>query len=244
MKWAVVGLVAGAVFLVATLSTSYWLSFIGFVCMLGSALLFERNLRKLGRAGLDQLSKSVRANGLREALGGAGRRVRERFRRDEERTTSRPPARRGRRRQRPAATTAWCCVTSRVRRSRRRSAADVEPAEHPRPQSGLPPVDLGVDRGPGALRLRHVVGVGPPRRRRSVPIVRAMPWTASPDCGTAATNRVAVSAMVSDAGNRTPAASPAPIAWRHDSRTLSAGVLARRWRTNRRAAMARGTSTR
>jgi hypothetical protein len=27
----------------------------------------------------------VRANGLREALGGAGRRVRERFRRDEER---------------------------------------------------------------------------------------------------------------------------------------------------------------
>jgi hypothetical protein len=85
MKWAVVGLVAGAVFLVATLSTSYWLSFLGFVCMLGSALLFERNLRKLGRAGLDQLSKSVRANGLREALGGAGRRVRERFRRDEER---------------------------------------------------------------------------------------------------------------------------------------------------------------
>jgi hypothetical protein len=85
MKWAVVGLVAGAVFLVATLSTSYWLSFVGFVCMLGSALLFERNLRKLGRAGLDQLSKSVRANGLREALGGAGRRVRERFRRDDER---------------------------------------------------------------------------------------------------------------------------------------------------------------
>ena len=73
MKWAVVGLVAGAVFLVATLSTSYWLSFIGFVCMLGSALLFERNLRKLGRAGLDQLSKSVRANGLREALGAAAR---------------------------------------------------------------------------------------------------------------------------------------------------------------------------
>jgi len=84
MKWAVVGLVAGAVFLVATLSTSYWLSFVGFICMLGSALLFERNLRKLGRAGLDQLSKSVRANGLREALGGAGRRVRERFRRDDE----------------------------------------------------------------------------------------------------------------------------------------------------------------
>ncbi len=84
MKWAVAGLVAGAVFLVATLSTSFWLSFAGFLLMLGCALVFERNLRKLGKAGLDQLTRSVRANGLREALGGAGRRMRERFRRDDE----------------------------------------------------------------------------------------------------------------------------------------------------------------
>jgi hypothetical protein len=84
MKWSVVGLVAGAVFLVASLSTSYQLSFAGFLLMLVCALVFERNLRKLGRAGLDQLSRTVRANGLREALGGAGRRVRERFRRDDE----------------------------------------------------------------------------------------------------------------------------------------------------------------
>ena len=79
MKWSVVGLVAGAVFLVASLSTSYLLSFVGFLVMLGCAL----NLRKLGRAGLDQLTRTVRANGLRDALGGAGRRVRERFKRDE-----------------------------------------------------------------------------------------------------------------------------------------------------------------
>ena len=84
MKWSIVGLVAGAVFLVASLSTSYQLSFAGFLLMLVCALVFERNLRKLGRAGLDQLSRTVRANGLREALGGAGRRVRERFKRDDE----------------------------------------------------------------------------------------------------------------------------------------------------------------
>ncbi len=84
MKWSVAGLVAGAVFLVASLSTSYQLSFAGFLLMLVCALVFERNLRKLGRAGLDQLSRSVRANGLRDALGGAGRRVRERFRRDDD----------------------------------------------------------------------------------------------------------------------------------------------------------------
>ena len=84
MKWSVVGLIAGAAFLVFTLSTSFWLSFAGFLLMLVSALVFERNLRKLGRAGLEQLTKTVRANGVREALGGAGRRVRERFRRNED----------------------------------------------------------------------------------------------------------------------------------------------------------------
>ena len=84
MKWSVVGLVAGAAFLVFTLSTSFWLSFAGFLLMLVSALVFERNLRKLGRAGLEQLTRTVRANGVRDALGGAGRRVRERFRRNDD----------------------------------------------------------------------------------------------------------------------------------------------------------------
>jgi hypothetical protein len=84
MKWSVVGLVAGAAFLVAALSTSYLLSFAGFLVMLACALVFERNLRKLGRAGLDQLARTVRANGLRNAVGGAGRRVRERFRRTDD----------------------------------------------------------------------------------------------------------------------------------------------------------------
>ena len=86
MKWSLVGLVAGAVFLVATLSTSYLVSFAGFLVMLGCALVFERNLRKLGKAGIDHLSKAVRANGLRDALGGAGQRMRDRLnrRQDEE----------------------------------------------------------------------------------------------------------------------------------------------------------------
>jgi hypothetical protein len=85
MKWSIVGLVAGAVFLVASLSTSYLVSFAGFLVMLACALVFERNLRKLGRAGIDELSRTVRANGLRNVLGGAGRRVRGRFNRDDDR---------------------------------------------------------------------------------------------------------------------------------------------------------------
>jgi hypothetical protein len=83
MKWSVVGLIAGAVILVATLSNTL-LAFGGFLIMLGSVLVFERNLRKLGKAGLDQLSRSIRANGLRDAIGGAGQRMRERFKRDNE----------------------------------------------------------------------------------------------------------------------------------------------------------------
>lgn len=81
MKWSGFGFVVGAVFLVATLSTSFLLAFGGFGVMLGCALYFERNLRKLGRAGLDQVTRSMRTSGLRDALGGATGRMRERFRR-------------------------------------------------------------------------------------------------------------------------------------------------------------------
>jgi DUF3040 family protein len=84
MKWAVLGVIVGGAFLVFSLSTSFWISFVGFLVMLGCALVFERNLRKLGRAGMDQLSRSLRTNGLRDALGGAGRRMRDRFRRDDD----------------------------------------------------------------------------------------------------------------------------------------------------------------
>ena len=81
MKWSGFGFVAGVVFLVATLSTSYLLAFGGFLMMLGCALYFERNLRKLGKAGLEQITTSMKAAGLRDALGGAKGKMRDRFKR-------------------------------------------------------------------------------------------------------------------------------------------------------------------
>ena len=86
MKWSGLGFVVGVVFLIATLATSYLLAFAGFLLMLGCALYFERNLRKLGKAGIDRVTRSMRAAGLRDAIGGARGRMRERFRRhgDEE----------------------------------------------------------------------------------------------------------------------------------------------------------------
>ena len=45
VRWAVLGLVAGLVFLVATLQVHFLLSFVGFLAMLGAAFVIERNLR-------------------------------------------------------------------------------------------------------------------------------------------------------------------------------------------------------
>jgi hypothetical protein len=84
MKWSGLGFLAGAVFLIATLSTSFVLAFGGFLLMLACALYFERNLRKLGKAGIEQVTRSVKATHLRETLGGARGRLRERFRRSED----------------------------------------------------------------------------------------------------------------------------------------------------------------
>ena len=84
MKWSGFGFFAGAVFLVAALSSSYLVAFGGFLVMLGCALYFERNLRKLGKAGIEQVTRSMKSSGLRDAFGGATGRMRERFRRPDE----------------------------------------------------------------------------------------------------------------------------------------------------------------
>jgi hypothetical protein len=47
--------------------------------MFAAALLFEANLRTMGRAGLQQVTTSMRATAIRDALGNA----RNRFKRDE-----------------------------------------------------------------------------------------------------------------------------------------------------------------
>jgi hypothetical protein len=83
LKWAVVGFVVGVVVLVLTLSTHFLLAFGGFLIMLVSALAVERNARKMGKAGMQQITQSMRAAGLRDAFGNANQRMRDRFRREE-----------------------------------------------------------------------------------------------------------------------------------------------------------------
>ena len=83
IKWAVLGFVAGLVFLLLTLRVHFAVAFLGFLAMLGSTFVIERNARKLGRAGLQQVTASVRSGRLKDSLGGASERVRGRFRRGE-----------------------------------------------------------------------------------------------------------------------------------------------------------------
>ena len=79
IKWASLGFMAGVVLMVLLLSTSYLLSFGGFLLMLVSLLFLEHNARKLGKAGLNQMTETMRSGGLRDVMGGAGAKMRDRF---------------------------------------------------------------------------------------------------------------------------------------------------------------------
>ena len=83
LKWSALGFVAGLVLLILSFASNLLLGFGGFLVMLGSAFVFERNLRKMGRAGWQQMTESMRAGNLRDYLGDAGKRFRGRFKRDE-----------------------------------------------------------------------------------------------------------------------------------------------------------------
>ncbi len=65
IKWSILGFIIGLTVIVLTLSMSFWVAFVGFAIMLAAALYFEQNMRRLGKAGMDQLSMRVGSGGLR-----------------------------------------------------------------------------------------------------------------------------------------------------------------------------------
>jgi hypothetical protein len=84
LKWATLGFLAGIVLLVLTYRSSILLGGAGFLAMLASAFVFERNLRKMGKAGWQEWSEQVRVGGLKDRFGDAGQRMRDRFKRDDQ----------------------------------------------------------------------------------------------------------------------------------------------------------------
>lgn len=81
LKWAGLGFVGGFVLLLWAFTSSLLLGFAGFLVMLGSAFLFERNARKMGKSGWQ--NRRVRTPNIREYFGATGQRLRKRFRRED-----------------------------------------------------------------------------------------------------------------------------------------------------------------
>ena len=79
IKWAIVGFLLGFVLLITTFTSVLALGVIGFAIMLFCLLVIERNVRKMGRAGLESLSSHMRSGTLRGMFGSAGRRWRDRW---------------------------------------------------------------------------------------------------------------------------------------------------------------------
>jgi len=84
LKWASFSFIVGATLMIALLSTSFVFSFVGVLVMLVSLLWFFDNAQKLGRAGLEQMTSGMRGAGIRDAFGGAGAKMRDRFNRPED----------------------------------------------------------------------------------------------------------------------------------------------------------------
>ena len=82
LKWLALGFIVSFAFMIWSFTTSLALGVIGFLTMLLCAFFFERNLRRMGKAGWQSLTSSMRAGGLGGRVGGAGKRLRDRFRRD------------------------------------------------------------------------------------------------------------------------------------------------------------------
>jgi hypothetical protein len=82
IKWAAVGFVLGFVLLLGKLSNLY-LASLGFLGMLGCAYVIVSNVRKMGRAGLESITASLKGQRLKSLFGDAGKNLRKPFRKDD-----------------------------------------------------------------------------------------------------------------------------------------------------------------
>jgi hypothetical protein len=74
MRWAILGVLAGLVVMVIALQIHFLLAFAGFLWMLGCALIIERQVRLIGKAGVQDIAQS-----LRGARAAGSSRLRDRF---------------------------------------------------------------------------------------------------------------------------------------------------------------------
>ena len=84
IRWSAFGVLVGLVLLIVTFNHTLIGGGIGFLIMLGCLLVIERNVRKLGRAGMQSLTGGFKSSGgMKGIFGETGRAWRDRFRRDD-----------------------------------------------------------------------------------------------------------------------------------------------------------------
>ena len=83
IKWAAVGFLVGFVVLLTSYTSNLFMGFIGFLAMLGCAFVVVSNLRKMGKAGLESITASVKGKRLKSFFGDAGKNLRKPFRKDD-----------------------------------------------------------------------------------------------------------------------------------------------------------------
>jgi len=83
IKWAALGFVVGFVVLLTSFTSSLFFGVLGFLAMFGCAWVIVTHLRKMGRAGLESITASVKGKKLKNFFGDAGKNFRRPFRKDD-----------------------------------------------------------------------------------------------------------------------------------------------------------------
>ncbi|HEV3367096.1 MAG TPA: DUF3040 domain-containing protein [Acidimicrobiales bacterium] len=81
--WSALVFVAALVFMILTFSRSVVLGFIGVVMMFLSGVVFANNARRMGKAGIDDISRSLHSRNLSNAAHDPRDWIRGRFHRDD-----------------------------------------------------------------------------------------------------------------------------------------------------------------
>ena len=81
LKWSVVGFVVGLAVMIAFFTRSVAVGFFGVLIMFVSLVTFWTNLQRMGKAGLEDIGRSLRAEGIGNALNDGRTWLRDRFRR-------------------------------------------------------------------------------------------------------------------------------------------------------------------
>ena len=83
IKWAALGFVVGFLVLLTSFASNLFLGFVGFLAMLGCAFVVVGNVRKMGKAGLESITASMKGKRLKSFLGDAGKNFRKPFRKED-----------------------------------------------------------------------------------------------------------------------------------------------------------------